>query len=234
MTELDRQQVIWEYFQTEVPEAFLGSIPRLNFLLKQISAGEVVLNVGVGSGLFEAMALKKGIDIYALDPGEKSILALQEKLRLGDKAKVGVGEEMPFEDAKFDVMVVSEVFEHLSDDAIFKFLQEAARVLKPDGRLIGTVPARENLSTQTVVCPCCSKTFHRWGHQQSFTVERLKGMFAPYCKSVDAWEEVFIPWTILNWKGRVTGFFKKTMAKFGSPGSDANVVFVCRFGTKKA
>ncbi len=45
----------------------------------------------------------------------------------------------PFEDDRFDVVVFGEVLEHLTNDPM-RALQEIARVLKPDGRLVLTTP----------------------------------------------------------------------------------------------
>src|SRR3712207_7275576 len=47
-------------------------------------------------------------------------------------------------------------------------LDEVRRVLKSGGRFIGTVPYREDLPANEVMCPHCSSTFRRWGHEQSF------------------------------------------------------------------
>ncbi|MBM3882348.1 MAG: class I SAM-dependent methyltransferase [Verrucomicrobia bacterium] len=47
-------------------------------------------------------------------------------------------EPLPFEAGQFDVVVLSEVMEHLRFPA--KVLSEIARVLKPAGRLVGSVP----------------------------------------------------------------------------------------------
>jgi ubiquinone/menaquinone biosynthesis C-methylase UbiE len=51
---------------------------------------------------------------------------------------VGDAQNMPFGQERFDCIVCSEVIEHLPDDE--KFLEEAYRVLKPQGRLIITAP----------------------------------------------------------------------------------------------
>ena len=51
---------------------------------------------------------------------------------------VGDVTRLPFEDASFDKMILSEVLEHLPDDTAA--LREARRVLKPGGVLAITVP----------------------------------------------------------------------------------------------
>jgi SAM-dependent methyltransferase len=58
----------------------------------------------------------------------------QFELYLGDACR------LPYGDASFDKMLLSEVLEHLSDD--LGALQEARRVLRPGGTLVVTVPYR--------------------------------------------------------------------------------------------
>jgi predicted SAM-dependent methyltransferase len=64
----------------------------------------------------------------------------------------------------FDVAIMSEVLEHLGERELVDSLGEVQRVLRPGGRFIGTVPARENLSAAMVVCSHCAERFHRWRH----------------------------------------------------------------------
>jgi SAM-dependent methyltransferase len=48
------------------------------------------------------------------------------------------GRTFPFQDREFDSIVVNEVFEHVFNPT--EFLHEINRVLKPDGKLLMTVP----------------------------------------------------------------------------------------------
>ena len=53
-------------------------------------------------------------------------------------------------------------------------LAEVARVQIPGAHLIGTVPFRQDLSANIVVCPDCGEAFHRWGHRRSFDKDDLR------------------------------------------------------------
>ena len=81
------QDVIWEHFQNEGVSAFSGSLPRLEFLVRRVKSGERALNIGVGAGQLETLAKAKGINIWALDPSERSIDGLRKRLDLGEKAR---------------------------------------------------------------------------------------------------------------------------------------------------
>lgn len=225
MTELNRQDAIWDYFQNQAPESFEGSYPRIRFLLRSIPAGARVLNIGVGSGIFEQLALQAGIDVYALDPVPKSIENLRTSLNMGEKAQTGYGEAIPFDDDMFDIVVASEVLEHLSPDDMMATLTEIRRILKPGGLFKGTVPARENLAEQIVVCPDCSKVFHRWGHMQSFTTESMQQSLASVFSSAMANEKLFVSFKSLNNVGRLVGAVKLIAHKLGRHGSNQNVYF---------
>src|SRR6185312_3250597 len=97
-------------------------------------------------------------------------------LGLAEKARHGYSQDIPFNDGMFDVVIMSEVLEHLTDTVIASTLTEVHRVLKPGGRFIGTVPADEKLSSEQVICPDCGKIFHRWGHVQEFSTDRLRSL----------------------------------------------------------
>lgn len=168
------QDKIWAYFQNEGVVAFDQALPRHRFLVRRLSkrlnASASTLNIGVGSGTLERMLLDMGYKVAALDPNERSIRGIKN---LGVDARVGMVEELPFDDAGFDAVVVSEVLEHLSPDSCRQAVLEVWRTLKPGGLLIGTVPYREHLDENVVVCPDCGHRFHRWGHQQSFDTRDL-------------------------------------------------------------
>jgi SAM-dependent methyltransferase len=222
------QDRIWDYYQNDAAETFAGSVSRLSFLAMRIGVPGKVLDIGVGSGVFEEMALARGLDVYALDPSERSIAALREKLKLDGKAKIGYSTEIPFASNFFDAVVVSEVLEHLSDDVLARSLPEIERVLVPGGLLLGTVPARERIADQNVVCPDCGSRFHRWGHMQSFDVARMSALLAQHFDIERIFEKRFVTWRTLNWKGKTVALLQLLVSALGVKGSNQNVVFLAR------
>jgi ubiquinone/menaquinone biosynthesis C-methylase UbiE len=178
-----------------------------------------VLNIGVGRGGLESILVGKKVHVSSLDPGEKSIERVRKQFGLGDEAKVGFSQQMPFGDAQFDAVVMCEVLEHLSDDVIAATFKEAERVLKPGGRFMGTLPADENLADSRVVCPHCGEAFHRWGHLQSFSEPRLRSMLSERFGDVRISRHFFGEPRTLNWKGRLIWGLKKTLVGLGVKGS---------------
>lgn len=221
------QQKIWDHFQNEGIDSFSQNRGRLEYLARQMRLGSRVLNIGVGNGVLERMAVAKGVDIWCLDPSDRAIERLRKELQLSGKAYVGFSQAMPFPSEHFDLVVMSEVLEHL-DDAIFvATLAEVRRVLRNGGRLIGTVPARENLAGSIVVCPGCGIQFHRWGHKRSFSEVSLAESLQEYLLVETVSEKFFIDWETASWWRRFQGLMKKFLSwrGIGTYGVCRNIFF---------
>lgn len=165
---------IWDHFQSEGVDSFRNSAPRKRFLVERLLPGQRVLNIGIGGGFFELIALRRQVDVHSLDPSERAVARVRDELALGGKAVVGCASAVPFPSAHFDAIVMSEVLEHLDDRVLAGALAEVRRLLKPGGRLLVTVPFNENLDDGMVLCPCCGERFHRWGHVRSFDRRTLR------------------------------------------------------------
>lgn len=228
------QDVIWDHFQNEGVAAFSGANARLEFLVRRLKPGDRVLDVGVGSGVLERLAANKGVEIFALDPSERTIEHLREILRIGESAQVGYGQAMPFPNDYFDAVVMTEVLEHLDEDTREESLAEARRVLKPGGRLIGTVPARERLQDSEVVCPNCAHHFHRWGHRASFDVATMTALLRNRFVVEAVQERFFNEWESVGWGRRFTGLIKKFLSwgGLGTYGAARNIFFSVRKPTE--
>jgi SAM-dependent methyltransferase len=221
------QEKIWEHFQNEGIDSFSKSQGRLEFLVRRLEPTMRVLNIGVGNGALESLAVIKGVDIWSLDPSERSIDRLRQSLNLGEKAQVGYSQAMPFADSHFDAVVMSEVLEHLDDLILKATLDEVHRVLRAGGLFIGTVPARENLADSLVVCPDCGLQFHRWGHKSSFDIDRLSAILATRFAVDNISERFFIDWESVGWWRKLQGLVKKFLSwrGVGTYGIFRNIFF---------
>jgi ubiquinone/menaquinone biosynthesis C-methylase UbiE len=221
------QEKIWDYFQNDdaTTDAFAGARTRYKFLSRHINPGMRVLNIGVGRGGLEAILLQKGAIVSCLDPSEKSIENIRELLGLGDRAQVGYSQAMPFTDHHFEVVVMSEVIEHLTDEELRATLSEVLRVLESGGRFIGTVPADENLLANQIMCPHCGQTSHRWGHIQTFNRSSLEQILGRCFDKVKLSRHFFGDVHSLNWKGRISSVIKKIMVGMGMAGSGESYFF---------
>jgi 2-polyprenyl-3-methyl-5-hydroxy-6-metoxy-1,4-benzoquinol methylase len=221
------QDKIWEAYQNDPELQVMGYWDggRISFISKQVKDVSRVLNIGVGVGTLEAILLNKGFDVYCLDPSETSISHLRMKLGLGDKARAGYSQAIPFDDAFFECVIMTEVLEHLTDEILNSTLDEVFRVLNPGGVFIGSVPADECLMENLVICPKCGEHFHRWGHQQSYSRERLTKLLNLKFKNVNVQRMIFPDYKNLNWKGKFSAILRGIQARFDIKGTAQNFYF---------
>lgn len=226
----NRQEKIWDYFQTVSPEVFLEAKPRMDFLIKQLCGKKnkpapTVLSVGIGDGYFEKSLQQKGWDIYTLDPNEA---AIQQMTVMGIKGRQGYIEKMPFENEAFDFVVASEVLEHLTDVQCFQGCMEIFRVLKKGGGFLGTVPYGENLDGQRVVCPGCGDIFHRWGHQRSFDLKNISKMLSEFFEVLEVRRTAFVSFKHKSLFAKFKMFIKLILAKCGEMIATPGIYFYAK------
>ncbi len=224
------QDKIWDHFQNS-PDAegkTFQSDSRYRFLADQVQPGKRVLNIGVGRGGLESLLLGKGAKVFSLDPSEDSIRHLRARLNMGEQARAGYSQAIPFGDRSFDLVIMSEVLEHLSQEVLLQTVAECHRVLDQGGTFMGTVPADEDLAENEVVCPDCGKVFHRWGHVQSFDRARLTNTLATHFSALQVQRRYFGNWRTLNWKGKTSHVLKVLLMGLGIHGSAENFYFTGR------
>jgi len=221
------QEKIWDAFQNDESLTGVGFPSRKRFkaLAKRVPEGSALLNIGVGNGYLEGLLVEKGVQVSCLDPSESAIEKIREKLGLGERAQVGYSQSMPFSDRSFDYVIMSEVLEHLDDAVIEGTLPEVKRILRKDGRFLGTVPADENLQEGITVCPKCGEQFHRWGHVRSFSQDSLFRMLSAEYVNVRIERVVWSDFAQLNLKGKVLAVFKQLQVLAGLKGSTQNFFF---------
>ncbi len=172
------QMKIWDFFQSKNKQSFIPALPRYNFLRKETKKytkkGNKVLNIGIGLGFLEEKLSEDGFEVYALDPSKEVVKNLKAK---NIKAKIGNIENHPFKKDFFDLIVISEVIEHIPKQNLKKAITEIHNILKYQGILIATVPYNENLQDNDTICPKCGNQFHRWGHHNTFKKKAFLNLF---------------------------------------------------------
>jgi len=95
-----------------------------------------LLDAGCGTGWFSKYAVDLGAEVTSLDLGPNLLAEVSKKCM--STLVVGSILDLPFADNTFDVVVSSEVIEHVPNP--IKAIEELYRVTKPSGTLVVTTP----------------------------------------------------------------------------------------------
>jgi SAM-dependent methyltransferase len=130
-----------------------------------------ILDVGCGNGVYtnleEGDRSKIGVD--------KSRVALEYVVAPRVQAEAS---RLPFGECAFDAVVSMEMLEHIPEDVYPRVLHEIKRVARQ--YILVTVPYRENLRHNQVVCPACSQSFHVYSHLRKYDRADLVSLFSPH------------------------------------------------------
>jgi SAM-dependent methyltransferase len=134
------------------------------------SGSERILDVGCGDGrLSQEIRRKHECFLVGFDLSTVALHRLQGPTCCGSAA------QLPFPDRSFDLVVSTEMMEHVPSQIYSDVLKEMSRVA--DKFILITVPNQENLSENMALCPSCGSRFHVWGHQRSYSIPGLKALF---------------------------------------------------------
>ena len=117
--------------------AFLEEIVRA----AATESGDKLLDVGCGAGNLLALiaAREPGAMLYGIDPDSDALELASRKIRgtvAGVELHEGFGESLPFPDDFFDVVCATLLLSRIRRTLWPALLAEAARVLRPGGRLL--------------------------------------------------------------------------------------------------
>lgn len=161
----------------------VASILNKTSKIKRLS-NIIDISCGKGDILYSLLPyLNHGQSIYGTDFSEENIKYVNNRLKSSNqfqKALLLREYPSPFPEEFFDLVIMTEIIEHLSDKELELTLNEAHRILKKGGYLFITTPYSEDLDANKIMCPDCGCVFHRWQHRRSWTPDTLQKKLEEY------------------------------------------------------
>ncbi|MFD4433091.1 class I SAM-dependent methyltransferase [Nocardia sp. NPDC058497] len=147
----------------------------------RVGPGTRVIDVGCGAGRHAFQAYRRGADVVAFDQNAADLadvdVMFEAMAAAGEapeyaKAETVRGDalDLPYGDGEFDVVIASEILEHVPEDD--RAVAELARVVKPGGTLAVTVPRW----LPERICWALSDEYHanEGGHVRIYRADELR------------------------------------------------------------
>lgn len=171
----EKDAIYFDYFEKQNYPATRFEQERLHEMILTYvpSTAKMILDMGCGGGWVAEACLPKGktvvsADISLTNPGK----ALEKHPSPRHFAMVADALHLPVKNEFFDVIIASEIMEHVVSPDIF--INNLYRAVKPGGRLIITTPYHEKLEYS--LCIHCNKPTPRHAHLHSFHEKNVAGI----------------------------------------------------------
>jgi ubiquinone/menaquinone biosynthesis C-methylase UbiE len=138
-----------------------------------IKQGEHILDLGCGTGVLiqRLLQVSPEIEVAGIDACAEMLEIAKQKLPESVELKLGSADNLPFPSDYFDLVVSTSAFHFFPDPS--QALQEAKRVLKPNGRLVITDWCYDYLTCK--VCDFFLQCFNR-AHSRTYGVAECQAM----------------------------------------------------------
>lgn len=213
----NKDSVLWDFHQSENRSHLYQNRPRLDFLYKiiiqNLSKDSKILEIGFGDGylLYKLSNYFKKNNLFGSDISSENIKITKSKLEKINFSLI-VDNKINFDNSSFDCIIATEVLEHMDDDELIAYINEFSRILKKNGLIFLTFPAQEKLSENFCFCPNCNTKFHKWGHKQSWDINKIHNLFNNF-KFIKC-EKFFFKTSGLNFFGKVQYYSKVFFSYF--------------------
>jgi len=132
-----------------------------------------VVDVGCGDGAITNVLAEK-YEATGIDLSEVALRYLSNRT----SPILGSADYLPFKDEGTDLVLTSELLEHLPNEVFLKTVSEIKRIAKK--YILVSVPNNEKLRKRFTKCNFCGFEFHIYGHLRSFDLGKLAGYFDGY------------------------------------------------------
>jgi ubiquinone/menaquinone biosynthesis C-methylase UbiE len=113
--------------------------------------GRRVCDVGSGDGAVSRLMTRAGAHVIGIECGAGQLAKAEQAPRTGDETYIkGVGEDLPLENASQDIVVFFGSLHHIPAASQGAALREAARVIRPGGRVYIAEPLAEGVHFEMI------------------------------------------------------------------------------------
>jgi len=127
----------WTFEKWSYKHTFIAKMKYVEKLLENVPKTSKILDAGCGQGLLVEEFKRRGYDIIGIDAFYSS-----SSVQKGDLRKSG------FPEKQFDLILLLDVIEHFHLDEQDKVIAELVRILKPQGKIIFSIPNQAHLSSR--------------------------------------------------------------------------------------
>lgn len=103
---------------------------ELDYLTRQLEGSEDILSVGCGPAIIESGLSERGFRVTGLDVSRETLNCAPDQIR----TVAARAEDMPFPESSFDAVVYIASLQFIENYR--KAIEQTARVLRPDGKII--------------------------------------------------------------------------------------------------
>jgi ubiquinone/menaquinone biosynthesis C-methylase UbiE len=158
------------YEQPGIRYENVGSEERVALTLKMVpSTIYSCVDLGCGDGTIidqlDFEFFKVGLDI-----SYNALKNVKTKNRIISRSNA-----LPFRSNYYDLVICTEVLEHLQNEEFDLTINEIERAAKR--YILISVPYQENLSQKQILCPECGYIFHIYMHMRSFSLSQIEKLF---------------------------------------------------------
>lgn len=147
---------------------------RKEVILSFISKEKDILDVGCGWAILSIYLAKHGHNVTAIDNSQTEISIAQgmvTRYRASVALKLAAAQRLDFPDRAFDLVIWEEVLEHLEEPLLA--LKEGFRVLRPEGKIILSVPNSRSLRARIFQFFGLKSLLSCAEHKQNFNQDSL-------------------------------------------------------------
>ncbi|MCG2700273.1 class I SAM-dependent methyltransferase [Candidatus Parcubacteria bacterium] len=196
------------------PRIFRGYHKKFFKINKNFSRKMKVLDLGCGTGEFLSELEKKGCEVWGADFDSSAILMAKKYFNLKNIYALSFKDffrnnNLP----QFDFVIIFEVMQYLEDP--IEFVKNVQKVLKPDGKIILSVPSRQRMMAELDrwdLPPYCLTRWNNKAISNLFSKINFKMSYICYV------EQFKILVGAINAKTRL-GLVNKTISISGSKGN---------------